>query len=215
MVEPVARTLAVSRRGLIALGAASAGALLAGCDRIGLGGGTSAKPQFKSIDITGADYARDFDLLDTDGQRRTVANFKGNVLVVFFGFTQCPDVCPTTLVELAGIRKALGPDGQRVKGVFVTIDPERDTPEVLKAYVGNFGADFVALRGTPEQTQAAAKHFKVFYAKVPGKAEGSYTMDHTAQSYVFDPTGRIRLVARYGTGGEGLKHDLQLLLQGV
>jgi protein SCO1/2 len=181
--------------------------ILTGCN------GAGDKPQFKAIDITGADYAGDFDLTDADGKRRHLADFKGKVTVVFFGFTQCPDVCPTTMIELAQVRKALGADGARVQGIFVTIDPERDTPQVLKAYVDNFGADFVALRGTAEETKAAAKAFKIYYAKVPGKAEGSYTMDHTAGSYIFDASGKVRLFTRYGSGAEALKHDLQLLLK--
>jgi protein SCO1 len=183
--------------------------LLAACSR---DGDKPAKAAFKAVDITGADYAKELDLPDADGRRRKLADFKGKVTVVFFGYTQCPDVCPTTLVELAQVRKALGAAGDRVQGVFVTVDPERDTPEVLKAYVGNFGADFVALRGTPDETKALAKSFKVFYAKVPGKTDTSYTMDHTAGSYVFDGQGRVRLFTRYGSGAEALKHDLELLL---
>jgi len=179
---------------------------LAGCDKVA-GPGT-----FKGIDITGADYAKSLDLTDADGKRRTLADFKGKVTLVFFGFTQCPDVCPTTLLELAEVKKTLGADGARVQGVFVTIDPERDTAEVLKAYVGAFSPDFVALRGSAEETKATAKHFKVFYAKVPGKTDGSYTMDHTAGSYVFDAQGQVRLFTRYGSGAEALAHDLRLLL---
>lgn len=171
-----------------------------------------AAPSFKSIDITGADYARELKLTDVDGKPRTLADFAGKVTVVFFGFTQCPDVCPTTLIELASVKKSLGADGGRVQGVFVTIDPERDTAEVLKAYVGNFDADLVALRGTVDETKAAAKQFKVYFAKVPGKTEGSYTMDHTAGSYVFDTQGRIRLFTRYGTGADALASDLKVLL---
>jgi len=170
------------------------------------------KPAFQGVDITGADYAQELNLTDADGQARQLADFKGKVTVVFFGYTQCPDVCPTTLLELAQVKKALGADGARVQGVFVTVDPERDTPELLKAYVANFGADFVALRGTPEQTKAAAKNFKVFYSKVPGKTETSYTVDHTAGSYVFDAKGKVRLFTRYGTGAEALTSDLKILL---
>lgn len=181
---------------------------LAACDKLP---GTAAQ-QFKSIDITGADYARELSLSDADGARRTLADFKGKVTVVFFGFTQCPDVCPTTLAELAQVKLKLGAEGAKVQGVFVSIDPERDTAEILKAYVGSFGPDFIALRGTLDETRAAAKQFKVFYAKVPGKTEGSYTMDHTAGSYVFDTQGRIRLFTRYGTGADALAHDLKLLL---
>ncbi len=169
-------------------------------------------PGFKAIDITGADYAQDFDLPDTEGQRRHIADFKGKVTVVFFGFTQCPDVCPTTMIELAAARKALGAAGERVQGVFVTVDPERDTPQLLKAYIDNFGAGFIALRGNAEETRAAAKHFKIFYAKVPGKTEGSYTLDHTAGSYIFDAKGKVRLFTRYGSDPEALKSDLQQLL---
>ena len=132
--------------------------------------------------------------------------------LVFFGFTQCPDVCPTTMLEIAEVKKSLGADGERVQGVFVTVDPERDTPQLLKAYVDNFGAGFVALRGSLEETQAVAKAFKVYYAKVPGQAAGSYTMDHTAGMYIFDAGGKVRLFTRYGTGAEALKHDLQILL---
>ena len=201
---------AVRRRTLIAFAASSSlGLLAAGCDR---GGSSGSGNRFKAIDISGADYARGFELTDADGRRRTLADFKGRVVVVFFGFTQCPDVCPTTLAELAEVKKALGAAGERLQGIFVTVDPERDTPDVLKAYIDNFGPGFVALRGTPDETQAVAKEFKVFYAKVPGSAEGNYTMDHTAGSYVFDASGRIRLFSRHGAGVEALKHDLGLLL---
>jgi protein SCO1 len=186
---------------------ATVAALLAACDS-----GGPAKPAFKAVDITGADYAKDLNLKDADGKPRQLADFKGKVTVVFFGYTQCPDVCPTTLVELAQVKKALGADGARVQGVFVTVDPERDTPELLKAYVANFGADFVALRGTPDETKAAAKNFKVFYNKVPGKTDTSYTVDHTAGSYVFDAQGKVRLFTRYGSGAEALTADLKLLL---
>ena len=189
------------------LAAAPALVSLGGCDRAGA-------PSFKGIDITGADYARDLSLTDPDGKRRSLAEFKGRVVVVFFGFTQCPDVCPTTLVELAAVKKQLGADGDRVQGIFVTVDPERDTPELLKAYVDNFSAGYIALRGTPEETLAAAKQFKVFFAKVPGKTEGQYTIDHTAGSYLFDPQGRVRLFTRHGIGPEALAHDLRLLLDG-
>ena len=145
------------------------------------------------------------------GQRQR-ADFKGKVTVLFFGYTQCPDVCPTTLAELAQVRQSLGADGERVQGVFVTVDPARDTAEVLSAYMKNFGSGFVALRGTPEETAAAAKEFKVFYAKVPGKTEGSYTVDHTAGSYLIDAQGRLRVFVRYGSPPEALAADLKTLL---
>jgi protein SCO1 len=169
---------------------------------------------FKAIDITGAEYAQGFDLPDANGQRRTLADFKGKVVVVFFGFTHCPDVCPTTMIELAEVKKALGPDGARVQGIFITVDPERDTPELLRPYVGNFDPSFVALRGSAEETAALAKQFKIFYAKVPGKTDGHYTIDHTAASFVFDANGKVRLYTRYGSGAEALKSDLRLLLDG-
>lgn len=183
---------------------------LSACDKLGLGG--PVKPAFKGIDLTGAEYAREFQLVDQHGQTRTLGDFRGKVLVVFFGFTQCPDVCPTTLSELAQVKQSLGADGERVQGIFITIDPERDTPDLLKAYLANFDPSFVALRGSAEQTQAVAKEFKVYYAKVPGKTEGAYTMDHTAASYLFDAQGRVRVFSRYGSGAQALADDLRLLL---
>lgn len=197
----------VARRLILAGALAALLAAVGACDRAG-----PAKPAFHAIDITGADYARRLDLPDTEGRVRTLAEFNGKVTVVFFGYTQCPDVCPTTMVELAGVKKALGADGARIQVVFVTLDPERDTPELLRAYVQNFGPDFIALRGTPEQTKALAKEFKVYYGKVPGSSEGSYTLDHTAGSYVFDASGRVRLFTRYGGGADALQQDLRLLL---
>lgn len=187
---------------------AAAAAALAACDRAS----TGSKPSFHAIDITGADYAKELNLRDADGRMRTLADFKGKITVIFFGFTQCPDVCPTTLAELAQARKLLGSDGARVQGVFVSVDPARDTPEVLKAYVGTFGSDFVALHGSDDEIKAAAKQFKIFYNKVPGKTEGSYTIDHTAGSYVLDAGGRVRLFTRYGVGAEKLAADLKILL---
>jgi len=176
---------------------------------------SAEKPAFKAIDITGATYAQQLDLPDVSGQKRSLADFKGKVTIVFFGYAQCPDVCPGTLVEIADARQKLGADGAKVQPVFVTVDPERDTAQVLKEYVAGFGPDVVALRGDLEQTQAAAKAFKVFFAKVPGKEAGSYTIDHTAGAYVFDREGRVRLFVRYGSGTEALVHDLKLLLAGA
>jgi protein SCO1 len=171
------------------------------------------KPAFKNIDITGAAYAKALSLPDVDGKTRTLADFRGKVVIVFFGFAQCPDVCPTTMAEIAEVRSKLGTAGAKVQPVFVTVDPERDTPAVLKDYVRTFGADVIALRGTLEQTKAAARDFKVYFAKVPGKTEGSYTVDHTAGSYVFDPKGNVRLFVRYGGGADALASDLMLLLE--
>jgi len=174
-----------------------------------------SKPQFKGVDLTGADYAKDLRLTDHNGQPRSLQDFKGKVVVVFFGFTQCPDVCPTTLAELAEAKKLLGADGDKLQGIFVTVDPERDTPEVLKAYMANFDPSFLALRGTPEQIAAVAKDFKLYYKKVEGKTPGAYTMDHGAASYVYDPQGRLRLYARYGSGAQAMADDIRLLLNGA
>ena len=171
------------------------------------------KPEFKSVDLTGADYAKDFQLTDHNGQPRSLKDFRGKLVVVFFGYTQCPDFCPTSMAELAQARKLLGPDADKLQALFITVDPERDTPELLKAYMANFDPTFLALRGTPEQLAAVAKDFKVYYKKVDGKTPGSYTMDHTAASYVYDTQGRLRLYARYGSGAPALASDLQLLLK--
>jgi len=197
------------RRRLLAA-ALLAGAALAACDR---DDSSTARPQFHATDITGADFGRHLQLPDQNGRVRTLDDFKGKVTLLFFGYTQCPDVCPTTLAELAQAKKDLGAEGDRIQGVFVTVDPERDTPEVLKGYVSSFDPSFVALRGSPEQTAAAAKEFKVFYAKVPGKTPGSYTMDHTAASYVLDRDARLRLFVRYGSGAAPLAADLKALLK--
>ncbi|MDB5900370.1 MAG: family protein-like protein [Ramlibacter sp.] len=191
------------RHVLVTLAAASA-TLLSAC--------MGRKPEFKSVDITGADYAKDFQLPDADGKMRSIKDFAGRAVIVFFGYTQCPDVCPTTLAEIAGAKKLLGADGAKVQGIFITVDPERDTPELLKAYMANFGPDFVALRGTPEQVTAVARDFKVYFKKVENKS-GGYTMDHSAASYVYDPKGQLRLYTRYGSGPQALADDLKLLLQ--
>jgi protein SCO1 len=173
------------------------------------------KPAFKNIDITGAAYAKALSLPDVDGKTRTLADFNGKVAIVFFGFAQCPDVCPTTMAEIADVRQKLGADGAKVQPVFITVDPERDTAAVLKDYVRTFGNDVIALRGTLEQTQATARDFKVFFAKVPGKTEGSYSIDHTAGSFVFDTKGQVRLFVRYNGGTDALTDDLKLLLSGA
>jgi len=195
---------------VIRLCAALAAALaLAACERAPVG---ADKPAFKAVDITGADYARTLSLPDAEGKVRTLADFKGKVTVLFFGYTQCPDVCPTTMAELAEVKRSLGKDGERVQGVFVTIDPERDTPQLLKNYITAFDPSFVALRGSDAQTKAVAKEFKVYYAKVEGRTPGSYTMDHTAGSFIYDTQGRLRLFTRYGGGAQALASDLRALL---
>jgi len=167
---------------------------------------------FASIDVTGANYALDFELPDHNGQTRRLADFQGKVVVVFFGYTQCPDVCPTTMSELAGIKKALGADGDRLQALFVTVDPARDTPEVLKAYMTNFDPGFLALRPSPEKLAQLAADFKVYYKKVEGPTPTSYTMDHSAGSYIYDPRGRLRLFARYGSGPAAMLGDIRKLL---
>ena len=183
-------------------------ASLAGCDRF-LG---APKLDFKNTDLTGLDYAKDFALTDHTGKPRTLADFKGKVVVMFFGYTQCPDVCPTTMAEMSAVMQELGPQANQVQVLFATIDPERDTQQLLAEYVPAFDKRFIGLYGTPEQVAKVAKEFKVYYAKVPGKTPGSYTMDHTAASYVFDKNGKIRLFVRNGQGPAPLVHDIKLLL---
>jgi protein SCO1 len=173
------------------------------------------KPSFSSIDVTGADYAKDFALTDHNGQARTLKDFQGKIIVMFFGFTQCPDVCPTSLTELVTVKKLLGADGGKLQGLFVTVDPERDTPEVMKSYMTNFDPSFLALYAADAGKLAAlAKDYKVYYKKVKGKTPTSYTMDHSAGMYVYDTQGRLRLYSRYGTGTGALAADIRLLLQG-
>ena len=174
----------------------------------------SPKVPFANTDITGLDYAKGFALTDHNGKPRTLADFKGKVVVVFFGYTQCPDVCPTTLSELAGIKKALGSEAERLQVIFITLDPRRDTPELMAGFVPAFDSSFLGLWGEQAVIDKVAKDFKVFAQKVPSKDSKSYTIDHTAGSYVFDDQGRIRLFVRHGQGGDGLQKDLQRLLAG-
>ena len=170
------------------------------------------KQSFAAIDLTGADYARDFALTDHNGQVRTLKDFSGKVVVMFFGYTQCPDVCPTSMAELVEVKRLLGKDGERVQGIFVTVDPQRDTPEVLKAYMANFDPTFLALYATPEKLEAVAKDYKVYFKKVEGKTATSYTMDHSAGCYVYDTQGKLRLYTRYGSGAPALAADIKVLL---
>jgi protein SCO1/2 len=172
------------------------------------------KVPFANTDITGLDYAKGFALTDHNRQPRTLADFKGKVVVVFFGYTQCPDVCPTTLSELASIKKALGSEAERLQVIFITLDPQRDTPELMAGFVPAFDSSFLGLWGEQAVIDKVAKDFKVFAQKVPSKDNKSYTIDHTAGSYVFDDQGRIRLFVRHGQGGDGLQKDLQRLLAG-
>jgi protein SCO1/2 len=198
------------RRAALACALAAVGAV----SLVGLAGCDSPVPQiaFKAVDITGADYANRLELPDVDGRKRSLSEFKGKLAVVFFGYTQCPDVCPTTLTDLVETQRLLGPDGDKLVAIFVTVDPERDTAELLKGYIGNFNPAWVALRGNAEEIAAAAKQFKVFYRKAPGQTPESYTVDHTAASYVFDTQGRIRLYVRNGTPPADLAADLKNLL---
>ena len=197
--------LPVRRQAIRACAATLVAALLAACSPEAL--------KFKSIDITGADYVKGFALADHNGVQRSLADFKGKAVVVFFGFTQCPDVCPTALADLAEVKRLLGPQGDKLQGIFVSVDPERDTPEVLKAYMANFDPGFIALRPSMDQLPEVAKGFKVFYKKVDGPTPTSYTIEHSAGSYVFDPQGRVRLYSRQAVGAQGLAEDIALLLK--
>ena len=188
--------------------AASVAAGLAACDA------GSGKPSFKATDLTGADYGKSLSLTDHTGAPRTLADWKGKLVVVFFGFTQCPDVCPTTLASMAEVMKRLGADSDRVQVLFVTVDPERDTQAVLVPYVTAFDPRFVGLWGDKDATSRAAREFRVFYQKVPGKVEGTYGIDHTAASYVLDGQGRLRLYMRHQQSVEDILADLRLLLTG-
>jgi protein SCO1/2 len=190
----------------------AAGAMVAGA--AGLFSACSEQnPSFASIDVTGANYAQDFALTDHNGQLRRLADFKGKVVVMFFGYTQCPDVCPTSMAELAEVKQLLGKDGERLQGLFVTVDPARDTPEVLKGYMGNFDPTFLALTTTPDKLAELAKDYKVYYKRVDGKTPTSYTMDHSAGSYVYDTQGRLRLFTRYGSGAKVLAADIAQLFK--
>ena len=171
-------------------------------------------PQFHSTDITGANFGRDFSLTDQTGHFRHLSDYKGKVVVIFFGYTQCPDVCPTTLADLAAAMKLLGGDAKRVQVLFITVDPARDTQAVLAAYVPQFDPSFVGLYGDAAATAATAKEFKVFYQKQPGPTPQSYTIDHSAGDYVYDPQGRLRLLIKYDASPQNMAADLRLLLAG-
>ena len=171
------------------------------------------KPKFNAIDVTGANYAKGFSLKDHTGQERKLTDFKGKVVVVFFGYTQCPDVCPTTMTELVEVKRLLGAKGDKLQAVFITLDPARDTAELLNAYVTNFDSSFVALIPTPEQLVEVAKEFKIYYKKVDGKTPTSYTMEHSAGSYIFDGQGQVRLFSRYGSDAQAIAQDVTMLLK--
>lgn len=171
-----------------------------------------AQPAFKAVDITGANYARELNLTDHTGAPRSLADYRGKLVAVFFGFTQCPDVCPTTLADMAEVRKLLGDKAKDVQVLFVTLDPERDTAALLTQYVPGFDPSFVGLRGDAAQTAAAAKEFKIFFQKVAGPTPSSYSIDHTAGTFVFDREGRVRLFIRHGTPPADIAADLRRLL---
>ncbi len=172
-----------------------------------------AAPKFRSTDISGADFGRELALTDHTGKPRTLADFRGKAVVIFFGFTHCPDICPTTLADAAGVMKSLGKDAERVQVLMVTVDPERDTPEVLSKYVPAFDPRFLGLYGDAAATQRAAKEFKIFYGKRTGSTPSSYSVDHSGQSYVIDPQGRLRLFVRHDRIAADLASDLRVLLQ--
>jgi len=193
---------------LLTIAAFSAMALFAtGCDKL-----RDKAPAFHNTDVTGVDYAKGFTLTDHTGKVRTLEDFRGKIVVMFFGYTQCPDVCPTTMAEMATVLKEMGPSADEVQVLFVTVDPERDTQELLSHYVPAFDKRFIGLYGDAAATAKVAKEFKVFYAKAPGADANSYTVDHTAGSFVFDKQGQLRLFVRHGQGPGLIAHDLRQLL---
>lgn len=191
---------------LFAIGLLVAASFLGGCGR------PDATAKFQLTDVTGANFGKELALTDHNGRPRTLADFKGKVVVLFFGFIHCPDVCPTTLAELARVARELGPEASKMQVLFVTVDPERDTPDVLKQYVPSFYPDFLGLYGDAAATARVAKEFKIFYQKQP-QSGGGYTMDHSAGTYVLDQQGRLRLFAQYGAGAPALLHDIRILLE--
>jgi protein SCO1/2 len=179
--------------------------LLAGCD---------SRPQFGNTDISEADYARDFALTDHTGKPRTMADFRGKAVVIFFGYTQCPDVCPTTMTGMAEAMKLIGADAAKVQVLFITVDPERDTQELLAQYVPVFNPSFLGLYADAQTIAKTAQAFRVFYKKQPGSTPTTYTVDHSAGSYVYDPQGRLRLYIKHGEKPEVIAKDLKLLVAG-
>ena len=193
------------RRQLLLAGLLGCTLLLGACDR-------NAPPSFHGNDVTGATFGKDFRLTDPDGKERSLADFRGKVVAVFFGYTQCPDVCPTALARAVEVKRLLGKDDAgRLQVVFITVDPERDTPEVLKAYTAAFDASFLGLYGTPERTAETAKSFAAMYRKVP--TGSSYSMDHTASSYLYDPRGKLRVRLPHALGPHEYAADIRTLLK--
>ena len=185
----------------------AAGLLLSAC------GAADKAPTFRATDVTGADFGKDIQLTDHNGQPRRLADFRGKAVVVFFGFTHCPDVCPTTLAELARALQKLGPAADRVQVLMVTVDPERDTPELLKQYVTALDPRFLGLTGDTAAVARTAKEFKVFYQKNSGSSSQNYSVDHSSGTYIFDPAGRLRLYVSYGQGADVFAHDIAELLK--
>jgi len=171
-----------------------------------------ASQPFKSTNVTGIETGKDFRLTDHHGKVRTLSDFKGKVVIVFFGYTHCPDICPSTLSDLSQVMRLLGPDADKVQVLFITVDPERDTQELLAQYVPAFNPTFIGLYGTPEQTAATATEFRLFYRKEPGSSPENYTVDHSVGSYIYDQSGKLRLRTSYGQGVDVLAHDIKLLL---
>lgn len=200
-----ASQLNFTRRDALAYAGATAMIGLTGCSR--------DVTSFQSVDLTGASYAQDFRLKDHRGNLRSLVDFKGKVSVVFFGYTQCPDVCPTSMAKMAEVKRLMGPDGVRLQVLFITVDPERDSQALLQNYMQNFDPEFLALRPDPQELPALAKEFKVYYKKVDGGTPTSYSMDHTAGKYIFDPQGRIRLFAAYAMEAPAIAADIALLLK--
>ena len=189
----------------LAVGGALGLPLLAGC--------SDKKVSFKSTDVTGADYGKTLNLTDAvTGKVRSLDEFRGQVVMLFFGFTHCPDICPTTLLKARDVRKALGAQGSKLQVLFVTVDPERDTPEVMARYVAAFDPSFIGLRGDEAETRRATREFKVFHQKVPNRDGSSYTVDHTAASYIIDAQGQLRLFVRHAQPVEEITADLKALL---
>jgi protein SCO1/2 len=192
----------------LAAALAAAALLLAACDSL-----FAPKSPFKGVDVTGSAIGGELRLADHHGKERTLADFRGKVVVVSFGYTHCPDVCPTTLADLSAAVKRLGADAARVQVLFVTVDPKRDTRELLSQYVPAFNPDFLGLSGGAEATARVTHDFHVYAQERPGKSADTYTVDHSAQTFVFDREGRIRLVIAYGSAPADIASDLRILLQ--
>ena len=204
----MAFTARTAFRWLLVFIVAALAVLMAGCNRAG----DAATPGFRGIDLTGAPYGRDFRLNDADGRERTLADYQGKAVLMYFGFVQCPDVCPTALIRAAKVKQLLGADGDKLQVIFITVDPERDTPEVIKSYTAAFDPSFIGLYGDAKRTRETADEFKVYFKQVP--TGSSYTIDHSALSYAFDPQGRLRLALRHEQTAEDYAHDLRQLLAG-